>query len=135
MEDGDGSMVKDKEGQKENVRPRRKTRKVPAPSTASDLKAMLSPNAKERDVVYAKSLYGPVTPKKTGLFMGEEQNTTSPTPRRMAVDAGTELNHRVWASPVAFVKEGERKERRKALMDEADDDDEEDEALIFQPRF
>ena len=114
-------MKRDKEGSKENLPPRRKTKKaVTTPDSVELTKGVLSLDAKQRVIEKAgKSRSTPATPKKPGL--GEQELIVTPTPRRH----GPRL--RDLASPYRTMpasRQKERKERRMALEDEVDDNGE-----------
>jgi hypothetical protein len=114
-----------KDGQKENIAPRRKPRKA-ATAPNADLKSPLfSPDTRNRMMEKLnKAKSTPVTPKR--LPGGNRLETGgSPTPRRF--DAG--LAQAVTSSTPRAI-EGERKAMRRALQDEVDDagEDEYDEA-------
>jgi hypothetical protein len=108
-----------KDGQKENLPPRRKPRKVAtAPNT--DLKSQLfSPDAKKREVEkLGRAKSTPVTPKRLAGGDGQEPGD-SPTPRRLVVGLAQAVT-----SSTPRAKERERREMRRALQDEVDDADE-----------
>lgn len=105
----------DKDGQKENVAPRRKPRKaVTAPNT--DLKSQLfSPEGKKRELErVGKAKSTPATPKKD--LSGDRQDSGgSPTPRRPIVGLAKAATG---ATPRLTGKDKE--EMRRILQDEAD---------------
>ena len=111
----------DKEGQKENLAPRRKPRKVvTAPNT--DLKSQFfSPDAKKREIEkLGRAKSTPVTPKRH-LGRDEQGSGGSPTPRR----SGMRLIQAMTSSTPRAM-EMERREMRRALQDEVDNANEEE---------
>jgi hypothetical protein len=111
----------DKDGQKENLAPRRKPRKVAtAPNT--DLKSQLfSPDSKKRELEKSgRAKSTPVTPKK--LLSDMQESGGSPTPRRL----GGGLLVQAVTSSTPRAMEMERREMRRALQDEVDDADEDE---------
>jgi hypothetical protein len=73
------------EAEKENVVPRRKARKaVTAPATADMKSALLSPEAKKRELLgLGRAQSTPATPKKSASSLSAQRDSAhSPTPRR-----------------------------------------------------
>ncbi|KAF8195656.1 hypothetical protein K438DRAFT_1826310 [Mycena galopus ATCC 62051] len=98
-----------KDGEKENVLPRRKPRKSATAPASSDLKARLaSPDAK-----FAKANSTPCTPGRS--LAGERANSATPTPRRTAVvlTRDTRLTPKL--------QDAERRELRRHLEEEVND--------------
>ncbi|KAF7352592.1 hypothetical protein MVEN_01224700 [Mycena venus] len=97
-----------KDGEKENVAPRRKPRKSATAPASSDLKTRLaSPDAR-----FAKANSTPCTPGKT--LSGERSNSVTPTPRRSTVV----LTRDTRLTPKLQVTE--KRELRRRLVEEVD---------------
>lgn len=113
----------DKDGQKENLDPRQRPRKVVTTPNINLKLQPFSPDAKKMDKLgRAKST--PVAPKRL-LGSDRQDSGDSPTPRRLGVRLSQSATS---STPRAIEKE--RREMRRALQDEADeaDEDEGDEA-------
>jgi len=110
MNDSCSDTDTDKDGQKENIAPRRRARKPPLTSDVDP--ALL----KMEIVRHGKAMTTPATPKKNPLSVGAREGPMTPTPRRPG--SGRLMIPSPGMTPV--VRERERLERRRILEVEVD---------------